>query len=393
MKNTAASLLAIACIFAACLSARGDMPPQGDITKPEALDTLPGFKVELLRLSDMATEGSWISIAKDPKGRLLLGANRKQPISPITIKDGQIAKAEMLKLPLSEVMGMLFAFDSLYVNGHGKGPDGRELFGLWRCTSSKGGDDFDKVELLREWPGGGNDHGAHTILLNPDKKHLNVLCGNFVEVPKDLLPTSPHRNYADDLVLPRAEDGNGFGAGHKPPGGFVVRMDPDGNNCELIASGQRNTYGVAFNRDGELFGFDSDMEWDWGTPWYRPVRVYHVTSGADHVVRATFAVDIHALSAEENKKSAYADAGVKAQPYDIPLRALIARDVDGLLMAGRCISGDFIAHASYPVTGNAVAMGEAAGAAAVVAARTKAMPHDVPWSEVQAVIEKVRKPA
>jgi hypothetical protein len=40
---------------------------------------------------------------------------------------------------------------------------------------------------------------------------------------------------------------------------------------------------------------------------------------------------------------------------------LIARDVDGLLLAGRCISGDFFAHASYRVTGNAVATGEAAG--------------------------------
>ena len=49
------------------------------------------------------------------------------------------------------------------------------------------------------------------------------------------------------------------------------------------------------------------------------------------------------------------------RPYDIPLRALIARDVDGLMMAGRCISGDFVAHASYRVTGNAVAMGEKGG--------------------------------
>ena len=285
MKNTVTSLLVIVSIFAGCLSARGDMPPKGDITKPEALDTLPGFKVELLRLSDLATEGSWISIAKDPKGRLLLGAYRKQPISRITLKDGQVAKAEILTIPLSEVMGMLFAFDSLYVNGRGNAPDGRELFGMWRCTSTNGDDEFDKVELIREWTGGGNDHGAHAILLNPDKKHLNVLCGNFVNVPDDVLPTSPHRNYADDMVLPRAEDGNGFAAGRKPPGGFVVRMDPDGKNCELIASGERNTYCVAFNHDGELFGFDSDMEWDWGTPWYRPVRAYHVTSGADHGFR------------------------------------------------------------------------------------------------------------
>jgi hypothetical protein len=101
-------------------------------------------------------------------------------------------------------------------------------------------------------------------------------------------------------------------------------------------------------------------------------------------------VDIHALSAEDNKKAAYDNAGVKMKPYDIPLRALIARDVDGLLMAGRCISGDFISHASYRVTGNAVAMGEAAGAAAV-AVKNKTAPHDVPWSEVRPVIEGTRE--
>src|SRR5206468_2267464 len=31
----------------------------------------------------------------------------------------------------------------------------------------------------------------------------------------------------------------------------------------------------------ELIGFDSDMEWDWGTPWYRPIRVFHAVSGGD----------------------------------------------------------------------------------------------------------------
>ena len=111
----------------------------------------------------------------------------------------------------------------------------------------------------------------------------------------------------------------------------------------------------------------------------------------DAVVRATFPVDVHALTPEANKKSAYGNFGVRSKPYDIPLRALIARDVDGLMMAGRCISGDFIAHASYRVTGNAVAMGEAAGATAALAARTRTAPHDVPWSEVKPIIEKVRR--
>lgn len=79
----------------------------------------------------------------------------------------------------------------------------------------------------------------------------------------------------------------------------------------------------------------------------------------DAVCRVTFPVDVHALDPNTGKTDS--TGGLKSQPYDISLRALIARDVDGLVLAGRCISGDFFAHASYRVTGNAVAMGEAAG--------------------------------
>jgi hypothetical protein len=82
----------------------------------------------------------------------------------------------------------------------------------------------------------------------------------------------------------------------------------------------------------------------------------------DAVCRVTFGVDVHAL--DPSKDRSLSNMGVTMRPYDIPRRALIARDVEGLLLAGRCISGDFIAHASYRVTGNAVATGEAAGALA-----------------------------
>lgn len=122
------------------------------------------------------------------------------------------------------------------------------------------------------------------------------------------------------------------------------------------------------------------------------VRKEDLITGAVHkdsVVKSHGAVDVHSLKVEDKEKG-YDHLNIQTQPYDIPLRALIARDVDGLMMAGRCISGDFIAHSSYRVTGNAVPMGEAAGATAAVAAKNKTPPHDVPWSEVQPVIEKVR---
>ncbi len=113
----------------------------------------------------------------------------------------------------------------------------------------------------------------------------------------------------------------------------------------------------------------------------------------DAVVRPTFPVDIHALSQEANKTAAYHNGGVKVKAYDVPLRALIAKDVDGLMMAGRCISGDFISHASYRVTGNSVAMGEAAGVTSALAALSKRLPHEVPWAESEAKLKELRRPS
>ena len=96
-----------------------------------------------------------------------------------------------------------------------------------------------------------------------------------------------------------------------------------------------------------------------------------VSSGAvfpDAVTTSNFCVDVHATSAERNKKAAYSSHGVKAKPFQIPLRACMAKDADNLYLAGRCISGDFIPMASYRVTGSAVAMGEAVGRAAAARA-------------------------
>ena len=131
---------------------------------------------------------------------------------------------------------------------------------------------------------GEGEHGSHGLVLGPDNK-IYVVSGNFTKLPPDLLSTSPLKNYADDQLLPRAPDGRGFGNGLLPPGGFVLRMDLDGSHAELFAAGTRNTYEIALSPDGELFGFDSDMEWDWGTSWYRPIRVNHWVSGADYGFR------------------------------------------------------------------------------------------------------------
>ena len=80
---------------------------------------------------------------------------------------------------------------------------------------------------------------------------------------------------------------------------------------------------------------------------------------------------------------------LKQQHYDIPLRALIAKDVEGLLMAGRCISGDFLAHGGYRVTGTAAALGQAAGVCAARAAASSCLPQEVPWLEVSDALDSI----
>jgi len=87
------------------------------------------------------------------------------------------------------------------------------------------------------------------------------------------------------------------------------------------------------------------------------VTVQDMIDGARHsdsVCRAAFGVDLHG-------KTGYTSEGVSVVPYDIPLRALKSKDIKNLYMAGRCISGEHLAHASYRVTGNTFTMGQNLG--------------------------------
>ncbi|MCB1087688.1 MAG: FAD-dependent oxidoreductase [Verrucomicrobiae bacterium] len=102
----------------------------------------------------------------------------------------------------------------------------------------------------------------------------------------------------------------------------------------------------------------------------------------DGICHVKFGIDVHSTDPKQTK--AIESKPFKSRPYDVPLRALVAKDVDGLMVAGRCISGDFIAHSSYRVTGNSVAMGEAAGLTCAIAVREKVLPHEVPFEALKA---------
>ena len=94
-------------------------------------------------------------------------------------------------------------------------------------------------------------------------------------------------------------------------------------------------------------------------------------SFSDGICTCGFGMDIH------NAK-ATAQTVIRTKIYQIPFRCLIPKGFEGLLVAGRSISGTHLAMASYRVTGNCCAMGEAAGKAAAFASKNKCSVRDVP---------------
>jgi hypothetical protein len=79
------------------------------------------------------------------------------------------------------------------------------------------------------------------------------------------------------------------------------------------------------------------------------------------------------------------------EAYDIPLRCLLPQNVEGLIVAGRCISGTHEAHSSYRVMPVSMATGQAAGVCAALAAERGKVPRDIPATDVQ--IELLRQGA
>jgi putative heme-binding domain-containing protein len=256
------------------------IPPWGEVlqrtvaTSPEAIEVPEGFKVELLR-SAQPGEGSWICLTFDDQGRLIISPEGDQrPLLRLTLRSSEISRIEQLSAPLRYAMGLLHLTNALYANA--RGPQGA---GLYRAIDKNGNDQYeaDELEQLKKFEGG-SEHGYHALRLGPDGK-LYVLNGNGTKVPAGLSPHSPHRNYRGDVLSPSEEETKGDG---EAPSGYILRTDLEGKEWELWMGGLRNSYDFDFHPDGESFVFDSDMEWDWGTPWYRPTRVLHCVSGAEY---------------------------------------------------------------------------------------------------------------
>ncbi|MDR2642613.1 MAG: FAD-dependent oxidoreductase [Planctomycetaceae bacterium] len=102
---------------------------------------------------------------------------------------------------------------------------------------------------------------------------------------------------------------------------------------------------------------------------------------------ANFVIDIHnpagSGQAENQTSSEIQGSAARVKPYDIPLTSVIPQKVDGLLVAGRCISGTHEAHSSYRVQNICMAIGAGVGTVAAIALEDKTAPANVDMKKVQ----------
>ncbi|MCB9877841.1 MAG: c-type cytochrome [Planctomycetes bacterium] len=272
-------------LFAVTVSAQS--PPDGErfVLDADTGITLPeGFDAELL-YTVPKDQGSWVALCFDPRGRLIVSDQDDKSVFRVTLlpPDDPAGAVRVEPLPgfpqvpvkwgrrmVSGALGFLHTSDTLWMS---------TMRGFYRVRDTDGDDAYDEFTLVKQLHPGW-EHSAHSIVHAPDGKSMLLVSGNHSALPEGVRSLQ-RPVWGEDSLLAPLPDPQGHAVGIGPPGGWVCRIAPDGSDWTMIASGLRNAVDLAVNREGEVFTYDSDMEFDIGSPWYRPTRVLHVTSAAE----------------------------------------------------------------------------------------------------------------
>jgi len=102
----------------------------------------------------------------------------------------------------------------------------------------------------------------------------------------------------------------------------------------------------------------------------------------DKIARGCYGIDIHGQKDEESRMEHLPEGTY----YEIPLRTLIVKDADNVMVAGKCISSTREGHSALRIMPTSAATGEAAGALAALATKLKMNIKDVSATEVQKLV-------
>ena len=254
-------------------AANGKRTPSTSVAAADELILQPGFKAELLYTVPKPEQGSWVSLAVSPEGDLVAG-DQGGVLWRVSLKDPNKPVVTKIDTKFFGCHGLLFAHGALYACTSEKGKGD-----IWRLRDTKGDGSYAEQTMIRALKGSG-EHGPHQLVLDRDGSIL-VVGGNHTKLPDDEKAGAPVKRYDEDDLLKKYEDANGHASGIKAVGGWIARMDKDGKDWVRVTTCFRNPYDCSVAPDGDIFTYDSDMEWDMGAPWYRPTRIYLCTPGGE----------------------------------------------------------------------------------------------------------------
>jgi len=213
----------------------------------------PGFRIYRAATPELSA-GSY-DLAFDGLGRLLVGDGNAIRRLKDADNDGVFDSFEIIATGLGwrGPQGLLIYGDRLYAVGG----DGIQLYEGYGSASGL----VHKGRIGQPFRTGG-DHEGHTILRGHDG-HLYFISGDGGGILDRLHITEGN----SPVLFERAAS--------------VFRISPDGKRWECVSAGGRNPPNLGQNYLGELFSFDSDMEWHVGLPFWRPVRLNHWLLGGD----------------------------------------------------------------------------------------------------------------
>ena len=108
----------------------------------------------------------------------------------------------------------------------------------------------------------------------------------------------------------------------------------------------------------------------------------------DVIALCSYPVDIHAVDGAGGFFGGASSGLATAPIYEIPYRILVPREVEQLLVAGRCVSATHEAAGAVRVMPPCFAMGHAAGVAAATAVAESTSPREAPVRKVQQTLRK-----
>ena len=259
-------------------------------SEPGRFTTLPNFAVE--RVVSAGKTDSYVTLTFDSQGRPVVSKELDHPRRLVDADGDGIFEGEVVvSTRVKNCQGLWYDGTTLYGSCNPFVPEGQtaptEKSGLYQMRDADGDGVTEGATLIAPFIDAVQEHGVHALRRGPDGA-LTMMTGNntFFVDETQIERGSPFTGGRESQFLPVVQDGRGFGPSAKIGAhGTVHRVDPETRRFTIIAGAFRNAYDHAFNLDGELFTFDSDMEWDIGMPWYRDIRTVHVVPGGDYGYR------------------------------------------------------------------------------------------------------------